>query len=49
MDTGYFSKDLTRMYKLQFSQKTFQKPIDKTEVLCYNITVVKNNTNHLGV
>ena len=49
MDTGYFSKDLTRMYKLQFSQKTFQKPIDKTTVLCYNITVVKNNTNHLGV
>ena len=49
MDTGDFFKDLTRIYKLHFFQKTFQKPIDKTEVLCYNITVVKNNTNHLGV
>ena len=32
----------------KFSQKTFQKPIDKTNRLCYNITVAKINTYQWG-
>ncbi len=36
-------------YNLQFFAKTFRKPIDKFLGLCYNIVVVKNDTNQSGV
>ena len=49
MAAGGFSQLLTPSHKLKKSQKTFKKPIDKYRSLWYNITVVKNNTNHLGV
>ena len=44
-----FLKILPFLHKVKISKKTFGKAIDKFKALWYNITVVKNDTNHLGV
>ena len=44
-----FSEFLPLLHKVKKSEKTFKKAIDKSTRLWYNITVVKNNANHLGV
>lgn len=49
MDKSKFEDILMTLYKIAAFQKKIQKPIDKRRNLCYNITVVKNNTNQSGV